>query len=135
VAAITAALLLWQRRTPPQYSINGNTYQPGNIFPGITPGTYTVYVKDANNCLATTTVTVGNSPAPTVTATSTAAACTNSNGTITATGLGGIAPLEYSINGISFQPGNIFTGLAAGTYTVTVRDATGCTNIVQLLLA
>jgi len=122
--------------TPPlQYSINGNTYQPGNIFPGITPGTYTVYVKDANNCLATTTVTVGNSPAPTVTATSTAAACTNSNGTVTATGTGGIAPLEYSINGISFQPGNIFTGLAAGTYTVTVRDATGCTNIVTVTVA
>jgi guanyl-specific ribonuclease Sa len=114
------------------YSINGNTFQVSNFFPNLTPGVYTVTVKDANGCTKTTTVTVDNFPAPTVTATATSAACNNVNGTITATGNGGLAPLQYSINGVTFQTSNIFTGLAAGTYTVTVKDATGCTNITTV---
>ena len=120
---------------PLQYSINGNIYQAGNVFINLTPGAYTVYVKDANGCIATVNVTIPNSPAPTVSASSTAAACNNVNGTVTAIGSGGIAPLQYSINGITFQTSNIFTGLAAGSYTVTVKDATGCTNIVSVTVA
>jgi len=120
---------------PLQFSIDGNNYQPSNIFIGVTPGSYTVYVKDASGCFATTTITVANSPAPTVTATSTGALCNNVNGTITANGNGGIAPLQYSINGTTFQTGNIFTGLAAGNYTVTIKDATGCTNIASVTVA
>ncbi|MBL7747998.1 MAG: hypothetical protein JNM19_11255, partial [Chitinophagaceae bacterium] len=119
--------------TPPlQYSINGNTYQASSNFTNLTPGIYTVTVKDANGCMSSVTVTIPNSPAPSVTATSTPAACNNVNGTITATGTGGIAPLQYSIDGINFQIGNIFTGLAAGTYSVTVKDVTGCTNIAAV---
>ena len=115
---------------PLQYSVNGNTFQASNVFTNLTPGTYTVTVKDANGCIKTTTVTIGNSPAPTVTATSTPAACNNINGTVTATATGGIAPLQYSIDGVNFSVSNIFTGLAPGTYTVTVKDNAGCTNIV-----
>ena len=119
--------------TPPlQYSINGNTFQASNVFTNLTPSIYTVTVRDANGCIKTATVTIANSPAPTVTATSTPAACNNVNGTITATGIGGIAPLQYSIDGFTFQSSNIFTGLAAGTYTITVNDITGCTNITSV---
>lgn len=120
---------------PLQYSINGNTYQISNQFAGLTPGNYTVWVKDANGCLANVAVTIPNSPAPTVTATSTSAACNNTNGTITATGTGGIAPLQYSVDGLNYQAGNIFTGLAAGSYTVSVKDATGCINAVTVTVA
>jgi len=111
---------------PLQYSINGNTFQAGNTFNNITPGTYTVYVKDAIGCINTVTVTVDSNPVPTVTASSTTAACGNVNGTITANGSGGVAPLQYSINGITFQLSPLFSGLAAGSYTVTVKDVTGC---------
>jgi hypothetical protein len=120
---------------PLQYSINSNTYQSGNIFTNLTPGAYTVTVKDANGCTNSTVVTIPNSPAPTLSAVSTAASCNNVNGTITATANGGILPLQYSINGTTFQSSNIFTGLAAGVYTVTVRDNTGCTNIVSVTIA
>ncbi|MEZ4775230.1 MAG: hypothetical protein R3D00_18745 [Bacteroidia bacterium] len=40
----------------------------------------------------------------------------------------GQEPLSYSIDGINFQPGVIFEGLAPGSYTVTVRDANNCEN-------
>lgn len=120
---------------PLQYSINGNTYQVSNLFSGLTPGNYTVWVKDANGCMANVVVTIPDSPAPTVTATTTSAACNNANGTITATGTGGIAPLQYSMDGVNYQAGNIFTGLAAGSYTVRVKDATGCINTVTVTVA
>jgi hypothetical protein len=36
---------------------------------------------------------------------------------------GGVPPYQYSLDGINFQASSIFDGLAAGTYTVTVRDS------------
>lgn len=113
---------------PLQYSVNGNTFQASGSFINLTPGNYAVTVKDANGCTQTVNVVIANSPAPTVTAVATAALCNNINGTVTATGNGGIAPLQYSINGVTFVTSNIFTGLAPGTYTITVKDNTGCTS-------
>ncbi len=118
--------------TPYTYSINGNTFQVSNVFTGLASGAYTVYVKDANGCTKTTAVTVPNSPGPTVTATTTLAACGNINGTITATGTGGIAPYQYSIDGgATYQVSNVFFGLAPGVYTITIKDNTGCINTVS----
>lgn len=117
---------------PLEYSINGNIFQAGNYFTNLAPGSYTVTVKDATGCVKTVTVTVANAAAPTVTAIATTAACGNVNGTITATGSGGVAPLEYSIDGSTFQASNVFTGLAPGTYTVMVKDASGCTRTVNV---
>ncbi len=117
-----------------QYSINGNSFQTSNVFTNLIPGNYTVYVKDANGCTQSTNVTIDNAASPTVTATSTAASCNNVNGTITANGSGGLAPYQYSINGTTFQSSNIFTGLAAGSYSITVKDNSGCTNTTTVTI-
>lgn len=116
---------------PLQYSIDGNNFQVSNVFTGLSAGIYTVTVMDANGCISSYTVTIANSAGPTVTATTTAAACGNSNGTITATGSSGTAPLQYSINGVTFQSSGYFGGLTAGSYTVTIKDANGCTSTVN----
>lgn len=120
---------------PLTYSINGNTFQAGNVFSNLVPGTYTVTVRDANGCIKTASAVIANSAGPTVSAIATAATCNNANGTITATGNGGVAPRQFSINGTLFQPGNTFTGLAPGVYTITVKDATGCTSITTATVA
>ena len=41
---------------------------------------------------------------------------------------GGTAPYEFSIDGTNFQPGASFDDVAAGSVTVTVRDANNCMN-------
>lgn len=119
---------------PLQYSTNGNTFQAGNIFNNLTPGNYTVHVKDAIGCINSLTVTIDSNPVPTVTASSTTAACGNINGTITASGAGGVAPLQYSINGTTFQSSPLFGGLSAGSYTVTVKDASGCIATTSIVV-
>jgi subtilisin-like proprotein convertase family protein len=54
--------------------------------------------------------------------------CHNANNaTVTVTATGGTAPLEYALNGGSFQSSNIFENLAPGAYTAEVMDATGFT--------
>lgn len=37
-----------------------------------------------------------------------------------------VGDYEYSLNGLSFQDSNVFTGLAGGNYAVYVRDKNGC---------
>ncbi|HNP54741.1 MAG TPA: SprB repeat-containing protein, partial [Ferruginibacter sp.] len=114
---------------PLQYSINnGGSFQAGNVFPNLAAAVYPVLVRDANGCQNTATVTIINSNGPVIALTAFDASCNSSNGLITATGSGGTAPYQFALNNGTFQSGGNFPGLAAGTYVVTIRDATGCVN-------
>ena len=100
------------------------------------PGTYTLYVRDASGCINFTTAVIANIAGPQVSATTTPASCGISNGTITATGFAGTPNYRYSIDGgINFQNSSSFSGLAAGFYTVTVRDADNvCRNSIVVYI-
>ncbi|EKB48239.1 T9SS type A sorting domain-containing protein [Cecembia lonarensis] len=51
------------------------------------------------------------------------------NGTVTADASGGAEPYEYSIDGgITYQSSNVFDDLEEGTYTISIKDANGCTE-------
>ncbi len=64
----------------------------------------------------------------TASATSTDKTCGGTGGQVDVTNTsGGTAPYTYSLNGGSYQASNSFTGLAAGSYSVTVKDDNGCT--------
>lgn len=108
------------------------------IYTGVGAGSYTVTVRDANSCFVVT-VPVTVTPPPAVTASAAVTSNYNgrqvscngaSDGILTVTAGGGVTPYSYILNEI---PGNvtgattgIFTGLPAGTYTVTVRDLNTC---------
>jgi subtilisin-like proprotein convertase family protein len=111
---------------PFEYSLNGGAFQSGNTFSGLAAGTYTVVAKDNQGFTATTnTVALTNPPAINASAN----AVLN---VVTVTASGGTGVLEYSINGTNFQTSNTFSNLANGDYTVTVRDANGCTATTQV---
>jgi gliding motility-associated-like protein len=113
---------------PYMYSLNGTPFQAAVLYTGLAAGNYQVRVQDANGCIYAEEVLVPNVGGPAFTASAQASTCGNSNGSITAgTVTGGTAPFSYSKDGITFQTGNTFTALAAGSYTITVRDANGCT--------
>ncbi len=69
-----------------------------------------------------------NTSGPSVTAIATEASCGGKDGSLEASGTGGKQPYQYSINGTSFQPATAFANLAAGEYTITIKDAAGCTS-------
>ncbi|MBL0073741.1 MAG: SprB repeat-containing protein [Bacteroidetes bacterium] len=98
------------------YSINGTVYQSSPDFLNLGGGVYTVYAMDANGCIATTSVTVATALSATINATFTNPTCAGANGTITVTATGGVAPLQYSINGTVYQSGTIFINVGPGTY-------------------
>jgi hypothetical protein len=109
------------------YSLNGGAAQASNVFSGVGAGTFMVIITDANGCSANTTVALRSPPAVTVHVTATMLTCANSSdGTITATAFGGTAPYMYSLNGGAAQASGVFTGLAAGSFTVSVTDAHNC---------
>ncbi len=122
---------------PLEYSIdNGTTFQAGDGFTGLAAGTYDIIVQDANGCTTSTQAVLTDQGGATIdNVASTEPTCGDPNGTISITASGGTAPLEYSIdNGATFQPGNGFTGLAAGTYDIVVQDANGCLTTEQITL-
>ena len=93
---------------------------------GLAKGTYTVTVKDANNCMITKTFTLTESPAITATTSQTNVSCNGgSDGSATVNAAGGTGTLSYS-----WAPKggttNTATGLAMGNYTVTITDANTC---------
>jgi gliding motility-associated-like protein len=51
--------------------------------------------------------------------------CGDGNGSMFVTASGGTAPYQFSIDGVNFQAGNLFSGLTAGDYLVVVKDANG----------
>lgn len=109
------------------FTYKWNTGASTNAITGIGAGTYTVTVTDANGCVNTANTTVNAAGNLTVNVTGTNAACGIANGTATATPTSGAAPFTYKWNtGASTQS---LTLLGAGTYTVTVTDASGCTAI------
>lgn len=119
------------------YSLNGGAFQLSDSFTGLTAASYTIAVRDANGCVDSEVVTITEPTLLTASiASQTNVNCNgNSTGSVEVTGAGGVGPYMYSLNSGAFQnaPG-IFTGLAAGTYTVTVRDANLCTTNVLVTI-
>jgi hypothetical protein len=103
-----------------KFSLDGYNFQTESYFANLQPGNYIVYVKDSNGCTAETPVVIY--PPLTIAADATTINCNNSTGTITVTATGGKPYYTYSIDGTNFKNSNVFTDLAAGNYTIKVRD-------------
>ncbi len=114
--------------SPYLFSIDGGTsWQGGSTF-NVAAGNYTVSIRDANNCLITSLVSVTEPALLTAASLNTNASCDGGNdGRITVNANGGNANYVYALDGISFQASNIFN-VSPGTYTVTVKDNFGCTT-------
>jgi gliding motility-associated-like protein len=113
-------------QTPFQFSLNNSAFQPTGSFLNLVPGAYSLRVRDGNGCERTQTINVPT-PSPLAVGTdSNPADCNQANGMAMASSSGGVAPITFVwSNGMS---GAILQNIAAGTYTVTMTDANGCTG-------
>ena len=114
------------------FKLGSGTYQSSGTFTNLAAGSYTITAKNSNGCEGSASFTVGtintcagvNITVSATTANGTPCTTPN-NGSITVTAAGSTG-LTYSINGTTFQGGNVFSGVAPGNYTITVKDAAGC---------
>ncbi|KAF0193881.1 MAG: gliding motility-like protein, partial [Bacteroidetes bacterium] len=92
-------------------------------------GTYTVSVRDANNCLETATAIINQPPDVGITLDSADVSCfAGSDGIASVVASGGVAG-GYTYSWSNGKKVATNSGLTAGTYTVTVRDGNLCREI------
>lgn len=126
---------------PYTYSLDGAPAVPGTspfTFNNVPSGSHYVVVFDAQGCVSQQLpVDVVAGPPIATTAAHTDALCNGTNtGTITVDQpTAGNAPYSYSLDGVNWQTGNQFTGLAAGVYTVFFRERDGCMGTLQVTVA
>jgi gliding motility-associated-like protein len=108
-----------------QWSPSGGTNQTAT---GLAAGVYTVTASNAGNCRTIQTITI-TQPATSVSAavTPTNVLCNGqTNGAVAISTSGGANPVTFLWSNGRTTSNN--SGLAAGTYTVTVSDGNGCTT-------
>jgi gliding motility-associated-like protein len=130
--SVTAAANPGTGMAPYSYSLDGGVYQAGGNFTGISLGNHTVRIRDALLCTFDLPFVIDQS-APvsgTVSAQVNVSCFGGSNGSATINVSGGASPFQYRLNAGALQSSNIFNGLLAGSYTVTIQDSHGCTGNV-----
>lgn len=115
-----------------QWSPSGGT---SVVATQLQAGTYTVSISDGNGCVATSSVTITQPSAVVANVSTQNVSCFNgSNGSVTAFASGGGGGYTYS-----WSPGGAtssgISGIAAGTYTVTVSDVNNCTGSNQAVIS
>jgi gliding motility-associated-like protein len=100
---------------------NGSTSALAASLPA---GIYTLTVTDVNNCPSLFTDTVTAPDAFLVTAIINPASCNLSNGLISLSSTGGTSPYTYLWS--TGAASSVVSGLAAGSYSVTLTDNAGC---------
>lgn len=110
--------------SPYTYSWTGGSTNPS--VTGLTAGTYTVTVTDANGCQEILDIVV-NEPTPVaVTVATVDPGCAGNDGQITLTASGGTPGYDYSWSHSASLNNPVATGLGVGTYDVDITDANGC---------
>lgn len=104
-----------------------------NTATGLNAGIHSVTVTDAAGCTYNEAFTLTDPARIAVTPALTLPTCNaGANGAITVSAANGTAPYTYNWN--TGDSGPTITGLVAGTYTVTVADAGGCSVVESIVL-
>ncbi|MBE8727440.1 T9SS sorting signal type C domain-containing protein [Flavobacterium hungaricum] len=137
--AIDWATLTDQGLTPITFSAGAGTITgisvPANTPAGSYTGTLTIF--NGNNCSVNQAITlvVNALPSQPVATVTKLPNCSDSTGTITVTSPASGTGYTYSIDGVNYSnTSGIFTGLSAGTYSITVRSSASCTSPILSLI-
>jgi len=123
----------------PSYNYDWSNSETTEDISGLTPGNYTVTVTDDNGCSITLTEIISQ---PTTLSVSTRRTINYNGSDISCAGqtdgaveviINGGTP-NYNIIWSNSETTQAITNLAAGTYTVTVTDANGCSGTAQITL-
>lgn len=126
----------WGGTSPYMYSLNGAPYQASGTFSSLSAGSYTIFVRDGASDIFNLPVEITQSESLELAVTVNGPHCLGgSDGSATAVPSGGTAPYSYLWSTDPVQNTQTATGLSAGTYSVTVSDANGCTSTGNVVLS
>ncbi|MFH1320024.1 MAG: PKD domain-containing protein [Bacteroidota bacterium] len=110
------------------YTYQWNSGDSTDALQGVSAGTYTVIINDANGCLDSATVTITEPDSISLSTNAIDASCGQLNGEVSVAASGGTGAYTYQWDDPGSSGTETITGLAAGVYTVTVTDANGCSE-------
>lgn len=119
----------------PAYTYIWSTNQTTATITGLAPGTYTVTIRDANNCTAVQTANVNAvNCALSTTITSANVSCqgaANGSAAVNVSGASGTVTYAWSNSATTAAVSN----LSPGTYTVTTTDALLCSQVQNVAIS
>lgn len=119
-----------------QFSLDNVNFSTNATFANLPAGAYTFFVRDGNGCSNSlaynftapdVVVVTGEQVTPTT--------CGEDNGSIAIQASGGSGALQYSLNAGLPQTSSTFSELAAGNYSVLIRDEANCTVLRTIVIA
>ena len=105
-------------------SFNWSNFATTEDLTGLSAGTYSVTINDANACSTTSSIVISEPMVLSAVASSTPSNCGSSDGSVTVDVTGGVTP--YTFVWSSGGTTQTVTGLSGGSYSVIVTDANGC---------
>jgi uncharacterized repeat protein (TIGR01451 family) len=114
------------------YTYLWNTVPPSNTasVSGLGVGSYTCQITDANGCVGAYYAYLPYNSTLNVNVSNSNVVCPNTNGTANVTISGGTLP--YTLHWSTGSTAASISGLAAGFYTITVKDANNCIAVKDL---
>lgn len=125
-------------QAPYLFAIDGGVFVSSSTFIGLSAGSYTVVIMDANGDMSSITVTLDQPEELILGTEPTDVTCFGGeNGAISASSIGGVEGNGYSyfIDGAGPFSSGIFSGLIAGSYIVSVQDGNDCIVTETVVLA
>ncbi len=121
-----------------EYSIDGGAFGTAATFSNLVAGTHIITVKDGKNCQAQQTITITQPPLLQITSLNQVNPTCNgsTDGSIAVKVSGGTGSFTFNINGMPATPlvmgsDYIFSNQSAGTKSIKVTDANGCTTTLS----
>jgi subtilisin-like proprotein convertase family protein len=116
------------------YSFDGSPFNSKNNFANIDNGKYKLLIRDDNNCLATYDIEI-KALYLFIDDFKTISCFGEATGEVKLAVENGKLPYQFSKdNGVTYQSSNVFSNLPAGSYDLTIKDATGFVRTLKYKL-
>ena len=120
-------------KEPYNFFVNDDLIGSSAQINNLQAGSYSIVVKDANNCTASIdNITILAEDFSFTTTLQANTSCLSGNGSATVEVVSINPPYTYKLGAGNFSSENSFTGLASGSHTITVQDGNNCMVILSI---
>jgi len=117
-----------------EFSLDNESFTSNGRFEDLPAGTYPVFVRDSEGCVAEIPAFVIEYVIPEIEEVGVAhTSCGDTNGQLEVAAGQSRGPL-YSIDEVNYQESNVFDSLPPGLYTVFVKDSFDCLTLEQAVI-